>query len=135
MLQKDESDNAWQVDYNDSLDLVRSRYILSPQSSEFNLSSLEVSYDFGVGTLTYIGGYYENELAAVIDATKFVTNAWARLNGDTFYPQAVAFPFATQTRQSTHELRLQDVDKSLFSSSIKFDYVVGLFYQDELRKG
>lgn len=135
MQQKDESDNAWQVDYNDSLDLLRSRYLLSPQSSEFKLSALEASYDFGVGTLTYVGGYYENELAETIDATRFVTNAWARLNGDTFYPQAVAFPFETKTHQATHELRLQAVEKPLFGSALKFDYVVGVFYQNETRKG
>jgi outer membrane receptor protein involved in Fe transport len=134
MRQKDEGDDAWQIDYNDSLDLVRSRYITSPQNTEFELTSLETAYQFGADTLTYIGGYYENELLEVIDATRFVTNSWARLNGDTFYPQAVAFPFGTHTRQATHELRLQGVDKALFSQ-IKFDYVLGAFYQHEVREG
>lgn len=139
MWQKGTVDDASQMDVNDPLDLVINRYVLQPQSSEFNLTSLEASYDLGFGSLEYIGGYYENDLMETVDATRMALQ-YIALNGDTTYPVGVTFPFVTNSQQWTHELRLQGHDKSLaglspFGSELKFDYVVGVFYQNEIRSG
>jgi outer membrane receptor protein involved in Fe transport len=128
-----------QMDRNDPADLVISRYVLQPQSSQFKLTSLEAGYDLGFGRIEYIGGYYENDLSETVDATRFVAQQLVPLNGDTFYPDAIRFPFVTHSHQDTHELRLQGQNKSLgfglFGSPLTLDYVVGGFYQHEVRRG
>lgn len=134
MWQRGTTDDAWQMDGNDPRDLTINRYVLQPQSSEFSLTSLEASYDVGIGTINYIGGYYTNDLMETVDATRMVLQ-FINLNGDNFYPAAVTFPFITHTEQWTHELRLQGEGRSLFGSSMLFDYVIGGFYQNEVRKG
>lgn len=133
MWQKDETEDSWNVDYNDSRDLVINRFIQSPNSSEFRLTSLELGYDVGFGTVQYVGGYYLNDLMETVDATKLIADQYVRLNGDP-YPVAVAFPFTTETEQWTHELRIQGQDKPLFAG-MRFDYVLGVFHQNEVREG
>jgi len=134
MWQRGTTDDAWQMDGNDPRDLTINRYVLQPQSSEFSLTSLEASYDLGFGSLSYIGGYYTNDLMETVDATRMALQ-YIRLNGDNFYPTAVTFPFITETEQWTHELRLQGENKPLFGTSLRFDYVIGAFYQNEIREG
>lgn len=147
MWQRGTTEDSSQMDENDPLDLVISRYILQPQASEFKLTSLETSYDLGFGSLEYVGGYYENDLMETVDATRFIfvqsfTTPPPPYHPitDTFYPTAISFPFGTTSHQTTHELRLQGQEKSLggmhfLGDELKFDYVVGAFYQNEVRRG
>jgi iron complex outermembrane receptor protein len=133
MWQKDAADDSWHVDYNDSRPLIINRFTQSPNSSEYQLTSLELGYDLGFGRVEYIGGHYLNDLSETVDATKLIADQYVRLNGDP-YPVPVAFPFITHTKQWTHELRLQGQDRPLFGD-MRFDYVLGVFHQNEVREG
>lgn len=129
--------DAWQVDLNDSLDLVTNRFVKREQRSEFELHDVKIGYGFDFGTVEYIAGYYTNHLGEVVDATKFMGDQLVDLQGLPF-PSAASFPFLTDTRQTTHEFRIvgQAIPLATLSNTkLAFDYVVGGFYQNERRSG
>jgi outer membrane receptor protein involved in Fe transport len=58
---------------------------------------------------------------------------------DTYWPGATQFPFTSNTRITTNELRLQNENVplpfGLFGSQSTFDYVLGVFKMKEVREG
>lgn len=151
-LQTSDQRNKQSVDYNDqSRDWVQSRFTLEPQNDELKLASLESSFDAGIGSIEYVGGYFQRDLDETIDFTPLApgqlngtgANAARRaldrdgpggLPADPI-PAATPFPFQTTSRIVSNELRLQGDHKSLFGSSMTFDYVVGAFHMTEKREG
>jgi iron complex outermembrane receptor protein len=122
-----------------------SRYSLEPQEDEFTVTSLELSYDVGVGHFEYVGGYVTNKLFEQLDVTGFEQQL---LNGMVpvldfdgpgglpadGYPAPTIFPFGTETRIVTNELRFQGEEKPFFGG-MTVDYVIGAFHMTEDRHG
>jgi outer membrane receptor protein involved in Fe transport len=126
--------------------LVLNRFSQQPLTEDFTVSSLEVSYDLGaVGSLQYVGGYYQGRNSETTDNTPQIPTLLAGavpvldkdgpggLPPDPF-PAASSFPFRTKSDIVTNELRLQGQGKPLFGG-VTFDYIVGLYYHDENRGG
>lgn len=129
---------------------VASVFSLVPQSDDYSVSSIEASFDLGLGVLEYVGGYYQSDNSENFDTTaqapNFLNGAIPALDADGSgglppdpYPVRATFPFATHSEIYTNELRLQGLDKALggalFGSDLKFDYVIGAFFQKEKRDG
>lgn len=150
-FQNNDQRNKQAVDYNDQAKgWVQSRFTLEPQADQLKLGSLESSFDLGIGSIEYVGGYFQRDLDETIDFTPLaplllngVHNWWAQaldldgpggLPADPI-PAATPFPFKTTSRMNSHELRLQGQRKPLFGSSMTFDYVIGGFYMTEKREG
>jgi iron complex outermembrane receptor protein len=143
--------NKQSVDYNDqSGGWVQSRFTLEPQFDEASLISLESSFDVGFGSIEFVSGYFTRGLDETIDFTPFAptqlngsgANAFRRsidfdgpggLPPDPI-PSATPFPFKTQSRTVSNELRLQGEGKPFFGS-MTFDYVAGGIYVTEKRHG
>jgi outer membrane receptor protein involved in Fe transport len=150
-FQRNDQRNKQAVDYNDqSQDWVQSRFTLEPQNDELTLFSLESSFGTGIGSLEYVGGYFQRDLDETIDFTPL---APGQLNGTGAnasktaldrdgpgglppdpIPAATPFPFQTTSRMLSNELRLQGDHKPLFAG-LTFDYVVGAFHMTEKREG
>jgi outer membrane receptor protein involved in Fe transport len=126
--------------------LVLNRFSKQPLTEDFTVSSLEVSYDLGaIGSLQYVGGYYQGRNSETTDNTPQIPTLLAGavpvldkdgpggLPPDPF-PAASSFPFRTKSDIVTNELRLQGQGKPLFGG-VTFDYIVGLYYHDENRGG
>lgn len=129
--------------------LILNRFAEQPLKEDFSVSSLEASYDLGaLGSLQYVGGYYQGRNSETTDNTPQIPTLLAGaipvldadgpggLPGDPF-PAASSFPFNTKSDIHTNELRLQGVDRPLtaLGSSMTFDYIVGLYHHDENRGG
>lgn len=156
MWQRSHQATKQAIDYNDqSKDWVATRFALEPQRDQFFLGSLEASYDVGIGSFEYVGGYFDSDMSETIDATTLVTsflngtgaNASVQaldrdgpggLPGDP-WPAPVQFPFESNTKIVSNELRLQGEAKPLglhlFGAGATFDYVVGVFHMKEEREG
>lgn len=146
MAQKSEQDSKQIIDFNDQArgwDITR--YALEPQEDEFNVTSLDLGYDLGIGTLKYVGGLVNTKLMETLDVTGlhllFLNGATPALDLDGpggLPPDPLAsyaiFPFYTDTKIKTNELRLQGDGKALFGG-LTFDYVVGAFHMTERRDG
>ena len=150
-IQKNHQDNKQAVDYNDqSKSWVQSRFTLEPQTDELKLFSLESSFDTGIGSIEYVGGYFQRYLNETIDFTPLAPlllngvrppfRSVLDIDGPGGLPAdpiaaATPFPFQTTSRMVSNELRLQDDHVPLFSSSMSFNYVVGAFHMTEDREG
>ena len=113
---------------------ISEKFQTEPVSQNFNLVSLEWSYDFGSTTLTSATGFYKREYASSLEWSGF-TALLAR--GDKFdratdvIPGPSSFAFSSLTEMFSQELRLNgnvDVGKRALSS---VDWTVGFFYQNE----
>ncbi|MEJ0037985.1 MAG: TonB-dependent receptor [Gammaproteobacteria bacterium] len=126
--------------------LILDRFSEQPLTEDFTVSSLEASYELGaIGSLQFVGGYYQGRNSETTDNTPQIPTllAGARpvldmdgpggLPPDPF-PAASSFPFRTKSNIYTGELRLQGTEKPLFAG-MTFDYIAGLYYQDENRGG
>lgn len=150
-FQKNHQDNKQAVDYNDqSKSWVQSRFTLEPQTDELKLFSLESSFDTGVGSIEYVGGYFQRYLDETIDFTPLAPvllngvrapfRTVLDADGPGGLPQdpiaaATPFPFQTTSRMVSNELRFQNENVPLFSSSMTFNYVLGAFHMTEDREG
>jgi iron complex outermembrane recepter protein len=126
--------------------LIHNRFSLQPLTEDFTVSSLEASYDLGaLGTLVYVGGYYQGKNSETTDNTPqnptLIAGAIPILDRDgpgglppDPFPAASSFPFRTKSSIYTNELRLQGQGKPLFAG-LTFDYITGLYYHDETRGG
>jgi outer membrane receptor protein involved in Fe transport len=157
MWQKSTQDQKQAIDSNDrSGEWVASRFTLEPQSDQFKIASLEGSWDLGFSRLEYAGGHFDSDLSETLDVTTLITTF---LNGtganvakttldadgpgglpaDGYWPGATQFPFTSNTRITSNELRLQreqiPLGFSLFGSQSTFDYVLGVFKMTENREG
>jgi outer membrane receptor protein involved in Fe transport len=145
--QKSDQDQKQAVDYNDQNEgWDVTRYTYEPQRDEFSVTSLDLGYDLGFGTIKYVGGYADVKLFEQLDVTGlgviFLNGAVPALDIDGpggLPPDPLAaptqFPFYTTTKTQSNELRLQGDGKSLFGTGVTFDYVVGGFYMSERREG
>jgi iron complex outermembrane recepter protein len=126
--------------------LILNRFSEQPLTEDFSISSIEASYELGaIGSLQYVGGYYEGRNSETTDNTPQIPTllAGARpvldrdgpggLPSDPF-PAASSFPFRTKSSIYTNELRLQGEAKPFFGG-MTFDYIAGVYYQDETRGG
>jgi outer membrane receptor protein involved in Fe transport len=157
MWQKSTQDMKQAIDFNDrSGEWVASRFALEPQSDQFKIASLEASWDLGFSRLEYVGGHFDSDLSETIDVTTLITTF---LNGtgantakttldadgpgglpaDGYWPGTTQFPFTSNTRITSNELRLQreqvPLPFGLFGSQSTFDYVLGVFKMTENREG
>jgi outer membrane receptor protein involved in Fe transport len=143
--------NKQAVDYNDqSHGWVQSRFTLEPQNDEMSLFSLESSLDVGIGSIEYVGGLFTRGLEETIDFTPFAPTQLNGTGANAIHsaldydgpgglppdpiPAATPFPFQTQSRIVSNELRLQGDGKPLFGG-MTFDYVIGVFHMTERRHG
>jgi outer membrane receptor protein involved in Fe transport len=126
--------------------LTLNRFSKQPLTEDFTVSSIEASYELGaIGSLQYVGGYYQGRNSETTDNTPQIPTllAGARpildadgpggLPPDPF-PAASSFPFRTKSDIYTNELRLQGQGKPFFAG-MTFDYIAGLYYHDENRGG
>lgn len=145
--QRTEYDTTSIADLNTfSVGPVLNRFAMQPLTEDFVVSSIEASYDLGFASVEYVGGMYTGKNSETTENTPQIPTLLAGavpildrdgpggLPADPF-PSASSFPFETRSKIYTSELRLQAQDKSLFGSGMKFDYILGLFYQDEDRSG
>jgi outer membrane receptor protein involved in Fe transport len=157
MWQKSSQDQKQAIDYNDRSDeWVASRFALEPQFDQFKIASLEASWDLGFSRLEYAGGRFDSDMSETLDVTTLITSF---LNGtgansghttldadgpgglppDAYWPSATQFPFTSNTRITSNELRLQrenvPLGFGLFGSPSTFDYVLGVFKMTERREG
>jgi iron complex outermembrane recepter protein len=145
--QKSDQDQKQAVDFNDQNEgWDVTRYTYEPQRDEFSVTSLDLGYDLGFGTLKYVGGYADVKLFEQLDVTGlgtiFLNGAVPALDIDgpgglppDPYAAPTQFPFYTTTKTQSDELRLQGDGKSVFGTRLTFDYVVGAFYMHERREG
>jgi iron complex outermembrane receptor protein len=157
MWQKSSQDQKQAIDINDrSGDWVVSRFAPEPQFDQFKLASLEASWDLGFSRLEYVGGHFDSDMSETLDVTTLITtfldgtganigrktldaDGPGGLPPDTFWPAATQFPFTSNTRITSNELRLQrekvPLGFGLFGSPSTFDYVLGVFKSKEVRQG
>jgi iron complex outermembrane recepter protein len=107
-----------------------------PFSRTTDLTSLDLSYDAGFATLSSTSSYYTNRGELIGDRTyqlgtfpSFFTPYYAGAPTNPRYIQPNEF--ADRAHTFTQEIRLV----SNTSADQKWDYVVGLFYQDEKTTG
>ena len=138
MWQKSSQDQKQAIDFNDrSGDWVASRFALEPQADQFKIASLEASWDLGFSRLEYAGGHFDSDLSETLDVTTLITTF---LNGtganvakttldadgpgglpaDTRWPGATQFPFTSNTRITSNELRLQREKVPLAVRHVRF---------------
>jgi iron complex outermembrane recepter protein len=133
------------IDYNDSSQgWVATRFAPEPQENQFRIFSLEGSYDLGFGALNYVFGSQYRSQSETIDFTALapalLSGAVPALQKDPALPpdplpSPTVFPFFSQNRVVSNELRLQGQNKPLFSSPVSFDYVFGVFDMSEKASG
>ena len=141
------------VDLNDSREEWNlTQFSLNLNNTEYVFSSFEASYDLGLGTLKFVGGYYNQDFAEEFPITEQSRNFLRGPLGDPLdadglgglppdpYPARANFPFVTDTKIYTAELRLQGQGKNLGfhlfgDDEVTLDYVIGGYYQDETREG
>jgi iron complex outermembrane recepter protein len=144
MLQKSSQGTKQDIDYNDiSQSWVATRFALEPQNNNFRIFSFESSYRFDFGTLNYVFGAQYRSQSETIDFTPL---APALLSGvlsalqvnpalpEDPIPGPTIFPFFSENRTRSNELRLQGEGKPLFGS-VTFDYVLGFFQMSETAGG
>lgn len=145
--ESDASTQQW-TDVNDSRGPgYITRYTLQPAKDDFSVLSLEGSVDLGFGDVDVILGRYSSNNSEALDftyqtATVFLSGAVPSIDADgpgglppDPFPTQITAPFATESEIRTAEMRLQGIDKNLFGSRFRFDYILGVFYQDETRDG
>lgn len=129
--------------------LILNRFSMQPLTEDFSVSSIEASYDLGaLGSLQYVGGYYQGRNSETTDNTPNnptqLAGARPVLDADgpgglppDPFPAASSFPFRTESDIRTHELRLQGAQRSLswLGSSMTFDYILGVYKHEENRGG
>ncbi|HEY6483352.1 MAG TPA: TonB-dependent receptor [Steroidobacteraceae bacterium] len=108
------------------------QFQLQPSATNYALTSLEMSYDFGPATLHSITGYIDRKFNA---STDFAGVTYGALHGDGTVPLPTPAPvtFADDERIVSQELRLQGSERDLLWSGSGLDWTVGAFYQRELR--
>lgn len=126
--------------------LIANRFSLQPLTEDFTVASLEAGYELGaIGSVQYVLGYYQGRNSETTDNTPqiptLLAGARSVLDADgpgglpaDPYPVASSFPFRTNSRINTHELRLQG-DAMPFLGSMTFDYILGVYKHDEYRGG
>jgi iron complex outermembrane receptor protein len=108
-----------------------------PFNRTTNLTSLDLSYDAGFATVSSTTSYYTNEGSLIQDSSF----DYGGFDGGAFLPYYAGVPtnprfiypflFTDSSHTFSEELRL--VSKS--DPSHMFDYVLGVFYQDQTRHG
>jgi outer membrane receptor protein involved in Fe transport len=112
-------DAAIPPDYGDNQSGI---FVREPYDRTLDLSSLEISRDFGFATLTSATSYYDNESTAVSDISgSYQTNLGVFYFG--FPRLSVPSRRGTQEHAFAQELRL------VSRSGGSFEWVAGLFYQ------
>jgi len=101
--------------------------ILEPADRKFDLGALEASLDLGFATLTSASSWYDNHGSSESDNTGFYANAFA--NFYYFYPR----PLYTAERTFGDKAFTQEV-RLVSNGTHRFDYVVGLFFQKQVRR-
>lgn len=149
MTQRQTQATKQDIDYNDvSQQWVASRFALEPQENEFRIISLDTNYHFDFGDLNYIFGNQYRSQSESIDFTPLaplliqgaipVLQANPALPADPI-PGPTVFPFFSENRIVSNELRLQGQNRalgfSLLGSPLTFDYVIGLFDVSEKANG
>lgn len=100
---------------------------LEPSERELNMVSMEANLDLGFATLTSSTSYYEHEGSSVSENTGFYAQA-GFLSFYYNYPRPMASAVRSFADDSfVQELRVVSDDGGMF------DYVVGLYYQDQNR--
>ena len=144
MTQSQTQGTRQDIDYNDvSGGWVANRFALEPQDNRLRLFSFDASYLMKFGTLSYIFGSQYRSQKETID---FTSEAPFLLYGEVPalqvnpnlpadpIPSPTTFPFFSQNKISSNELRLQGKKEPLFGS-VTFDYLVGLFHMTENASG
>ncbi len=108
-----------------------------PWSRDTNLTSLDLSYDAGFATVSATSSYYTTSGSTLQDNTYSL----AGLSNGAYLPYYAGVPtnprfiydqiFTDQAHTFTQEVRL--VSKT--GPDKMFDYVLGVFYEDQTRKG
>ena len=100
---------------------------LEPSSRDLNIVSLEANMDLGFATLTSSTSYYEQNGDSISENTGFYAQA-GFLPFYYNYPR----PMASAVRQYGDEAFVQEL-RLVSDDGGNFDYVLGLYYQDQTR--
>jgi outer membrane receptor protein involved in Fe transport len=143
MIQAQKQPQKENIDYNAG-GWQLYRYMLEPQDNDFRIFSLDTQYQMGFGSLHYVFGSqyrsqtesndFTNDAVALLSTAKVnALQVNPALPKDPL-PGPVLFPFFSQNKSTSNELRLQGSHEPLFGD-LTFDYIVGLFHMTENASG
>jgi outer membrane receptor protein involved in Fe transport len=145
MQQTQDQADKQNIDYNASIGGWNAwRYTREPQTNKFRVFGVESQYDMRFGSLNYIFGSQYRGQTETLDFTPITP--YLLSSGSTFalqmnpnlpedpLPSATVFPFFSENRTVSNELRLQGNDEPL-AGPLTFNYVLGLFRMTEKADG
>lgn len=113
--------------------LTANQFDLQPLFTNYALTSLEASYNFGPATLHSITGSIDRHHSSSADFAGIAYSVLGGNGGPTGVPvpTPAAVTFAIDNRVFSQELRLEGSAKNLFGSGAGLDWTIGGFYQKE----
>lgn len=116
-----------QVQGNDSDDYEHVNRLLEPLERELEIASLEIEADLGFAVLSSSTSYYRNEAEIFGDSSGPYLNAgfWYSYGYDGSPRELVVIESETEDKSFIQEIRLAS------NSDGVFDWLVGLYYQDQ----
>lgn|GEM_PF-1519386 len=137
LWQKANIDGMHQYNTLYSQDRLTETYMLEPKESEMSLTTLNISYDFGLVSLHSDTGFYKRTYDETIDFTQSMYSlGGAKDAGLDFIPAYGPLEGFIEWETLTQEVRLQsnyaESDNALLS---RLDWVLGAFKMDEQRNG